>query len=120
MPPNRLFRADLSLFVEQQHLYLLSALLVGGPLGVQGETAERILKVADSLMTNLGYSGSVMPTCPKPFKSEKQASITIYPTEADVATAVLKARHERPVEGTKLLDQQIEDPLARIAAYVHY
>jgi TetR/AcrR family transcriptional repressor of nem operon len=87
---------------------------------VQGETAERILKAADALMTNLGYSAFSYADVSEAVQIRKASIHHHFPTKADLATAVLRARHERLTEGTKQLDQQIKDPLARIAAYVHY
>ena len=87
---------------------------------MQGDTAERILKAADSLMTDRGYSAFSYADISEAVDIRKASIHHHFPTKADLATAVLKARHTRLVEGTKLLDQQIKDPLARIAAYVHY
>jgi len=87
---------------------------------VQGETAERILKAADALMTDRGYSAFSYADVSEAVDIRKASIHHHFPTKADLATAVLRARHERLVEGTELLDQQIGDPLARIEAYVHY
>ena len=87
---------------------------------MQGETAERILKAADALMTDRGYSAFSYADVSEAVDIRKASIHHHFPTKADLATAVLRARHERLVEGTKLLDQQIGDPLARIEAYVHY
>jgi len=87
---------------------------------VQGETAERILKAADALMTDRGYSAFSYADVSEAVDIRKASIHHHFPTKADLATAVLRARHERLVEGTKLLDQRISDPLARIEAYVHY
>lgn len=87
---------------------------------MQGETAERIVKAADSLMMNLGYSAFSYADVSEAVQIRKASIHHHFPSKADLATAVLRARHERLAEGTKLLDQQIKDPLARIAAYVHY
>jgi TetR/AcrR family transcriptional repressor of nem operon len=87
---------------------------------VQRETAERIVKAADALMTNLGYSAFSYADVSEAVQIRKASIHHHFPTKADLATGVLKARHERLVEGTKSLDQQIKDPLARIAAYVRY
>lgn len=87
---------------------------------MQGETAERIVKAADALMMDLGYSAFSYADVSEAVQIRKASIHHHFPTKADLATAVLRARQERLVEGTKLLDQQIKDPLARIAAYVHY
>ena len=87
---------------------------------MQGETAERILKAADALMMDRGYSAFSYADVSEAVDIRKASIHHHFPTKADLATAVLRARHERLLEGTKLLDQQIEDPLARIRAYVHY
>lgn len=87
---------------------------------MRGETAERILKAADALMTDRGYSAFSYADLSEAVDIRKASIHHHFPTKADLVTAVLRARHERLVEGTKLLDQQISDPLARIQAYVHY
>jgi TetR/AcrR family transcriptional regulator, transcriptional repressor for nem operon len=87
---------------------------------VQGETADRILKTADALMTNLGYSAFSYADIAEAVQIRKASIHHHFPTKADLATAVLRARQERLTQGTKQLDEEIKDPLARIAAYVHY
>lgn len=87
---------------------------------MQGETAERILKAADALMIDRGYSAFSYADVSEAVDIRKASIHHHFPTKADLVTAVLRARHERLVEGTKLLDQQISDPLARIQAYVQY
>lgn len=78
------------------------------------------MKAADALMVNLGYSAFSYADVSEAVHIRKASIHHHFPTKADLATAVLSARHQRLAEGTKLLDQQIRDPLARIGAYVNY
>jgi TetR/AcrR family transcriptional repressor of nem operon len=63
-------------------------------MGMQGETADRILQTAKTLISDLGYSAF---------------------SYADIAEAV-----QIRIQGTQLLTQKIDDPLARLNAYVQY
>lgn len=84
------------------------------------DTAERILKAADTLMVDRGYSAFSYADVSEAVNIRKASIHHHFPTKADLAIAVLRGRQQRLVEGTKLLDQQIKDPLERIRAYVHY
>lgn len=87
---------------------------------MQGETAERILKAADALMVDRGYSAFSYADISEAVDIRKASIHHHFPTKADLATAVLRARHERLVEGTKQLEQRMENPLARIEAYIRH
>jgi TetR/AcrR family transcriptional regulator, transcriptional repressor for nem operon len=84
------------------------------------QTAERILKAANALMTDRGYSAFSYADISETVDIRKASIHHHFPTKADLATAVLRAHRGQLVQGTKLIDQQIKDPLARIQAYVQY
>jgi TetR/AcrR family transcriptional repressor of nem operon len=87
---------------------------------MQGETAERILKAANALMMERGYSAFSYADISEDVEIRKASIHHHFPTKADLAAAVLKAHRERLVQGTELLDRQIENPLGRIQAYVEH
>lgn len=87
---------------------------------MQSETAERILKAASILMVERGYSAFSYADISEAVEIRKASIHHHFPTKADLVAAVLKAHRERLVQGTELLDQQIEDPLKRLQAYVEY
>ncbi len=89
-------------------------------MDVQGQTAERILKAANALMVERGYSAFSYADISQAVDIRKASIHHHFPTKADLAAAVLKAHRERLVQGTELLDRQIENPLKRIQAYVEY
>ncbi len=89
-------------------------------MDVQGETAERILKAAHALMVERGYSAFSYADIAEAVEIRKASIHHHFPTKADLAAAVLKAHRERLVQGTELLDRQIENPLKRIQAYVEF
>lgn len=84
------------------------------------DTAERILKAADALMVERGYSAFSYADVSDAVDIRKASIHHHFPTKAGLAVAVLKAHRERTVQATRLLDQQMRDPLARIKSYVHY
>ena len=89
-------------------------------MNVQGETAERILKAANALMVERGYSAFSYADIAQAVQIRKASIHHHFPTKADLAAAVLKAHRERLVQGTELLDRQIENPWKRLQAYVEF
>lgn len=87
---------------------------------MHSDTAERILQAANTLMVERGYSAFSYADIAEAVEIRKASIHHHFPTKADLVAAVLKAHRERLVQGTELLDQQIEDPLKRIQAYVEY
>lgn len=87
---------------------------------MQGETAERILKAANFLMVDRGYSAFSYADIAEAVEIRKASIHHHFPTKADLAAAVLKAHREKLLQGTELLDQQIQDPLKRLQSYVEF
>jgi TetR/AcrR family transcriptional repressor of nem operon len=87
---------------------------------MQGETAERILKAANVLMVDRGYSAFSYADIAEAVEIRKASIHHHFPTKADLVTAVLKAHREKLLQGTEFLDGKIEDPLKRIQAYVDH
>jgi TetR/AcrR family transcriptional repressor of nem operon len=89
-------------------------------MGMQGETADRILETARTLIFDLGYSAFSYADISEAVKIRKASIHHHFPTKASLVVAVLKAHRERLLQGTQLLTQKIEDPLARLHAYVQH
>ena len=87
---------------------------------MQGETAERILKSAEALMIERGYSAFSYADIAEAVEIKKPSIHHHFPTKAALAAAVLQAHREQTIEGTRQLDRQIEDPWKRLHAYVQY
>ena len=87
---------------------------------MQGETAERIMKTAEALMIERGYSAFSYADISEAVGIRKPSIHFHFPTKAALAVSVLRAHRERTVEGTAQLDRQIEDPRKRLHAYVQY
>jgi TetR/AcrR family transcriptional regulator, transcriptional repressor for nem operon len=87
---------------------------------MQGETAEHILKAAEALMIERGYSAFSYADISEAVGIKKPSIHHHFPTKAALAAAVLKTHREKTIEGTEQLDQQIEDPRKRLHAYVQY
>jgi TetR/AcrR family transcriptional repressor of nem operon len=87
---------------------------------MQGEMAERILKTAQALMVERGYSAFSYADISKAVEIRKPSIHHHFPTKAGLAVAVLRAHRERLIEATEQLDQQIENPWKRLQAYVQY
>ncbi|MGO4518253.1 TetR/AcrR family transcriptional regulator [Terriglobus sp. 2YAB30_2] len=82
--------------------------------------AERILKAAEALMIDRGYSAFSYADISEAVEIKKPSIHHHFPTKAGLAAAVLRAHRERTIEGTEQLDRQIEDPWKRLHAYVQY
>jgi TetR/AcrR family transcriptional repressor of nem operon len=87
---------------------------------MQGETAERILDAANSLLVDRGYSAFSYADIADTVKIRKASIHHHFPTKAALVVAVLKRHRTRISEGMKALDDQIENPLARIKSYYKY
>ena len=85
-----------------------------------GETAERILKSAEALMIERGYSAFSYADISETVGIRKPSIHHHFPTKAALAAAVLKAHREKTIEGTEQLDRQIDDPWKRLHAYIQY
>jgi TetR/AcrR family transcriptional repressor of nem operon len=84
------------------------------------DTAERILKTAEALMIERGYSAFSYADISDAVEIKKPSIHHHFPTKAGLAAAVLKAHREKLVEGTEQLDLQIGDPWKRLQAYFQY
>jgi TetR/AcrR family transcriptional regulator, transcriptional repressor for nem operon len=87
---------------------------------MQGEMAERILKTAEALMIERGYSAFSYADIAEAVQIKKPSIHHHFPTKSGLAVTVLKRHRERTIEGTEQLDRQIEDPRKRLHAYVQY
>lgn len=87
---------------------------------MQVDTAERILKTAETLMIERGYSAFSYADISEAVEIRKASIHHHFPTKAGLAVAVLKAHREKLIEGTEQLDLQIANPWKRLHAYVQY
>jgi TetR/AcrR family transcriptional repressor of nem operon len=87
---------------------------------MQGEMAERILKTAEALMIERGYSAFSYADIAEAVHIKKPSIHHHFPTKSGLAVAVLKKHREKTIEGTEQLDRQIENPRRRLHAYVQY
>ena len=87
---------------------------------MQGETAERILDAANALLIDRGYSAFSYADIADTVKIRKASIHHHFPTKAGLVVAVLRRHRARISEGMKALDDQIENPLARIKNYYKY
>ena len=87
---------------------------------MQGETAERILDAANALLIDRGYSAFSYADIADTVMIRKASIHHHFPTKAGLVVAVLRRHRARIAEGMKALDDQIENPLARIKNYFKY
>jgi TetR/AcrR family transcriptional regulator, transcriptional repressor for nem operon len=87
---------------------------------MQGETAERILEAANTLLIDRGYSAFSYADIAETVKIRKASIHHHFPTKAGLVAAVLRRHRARISEGMKALDDQIENPLVRIKNYFKY
>lgn len=87
---------------------------------MQGEMAERILRTAEALMIERGYSAFSYADISEAVQIRKPSIHHHFPTKAGLAAAVLRAHREKTIKGTEQLDRQVEDPRKRLHAYVQY
>jgi len=87
---------------------------------MQGETAERILDAANTLLIDRGYSAFSYADIAETVKVRKASIHYHFPTKAGLVVAVLRRHRARISEGMKALDNQIEIPLIRIRNYFKY
>jgi len=87
---------------------------------MQGETAERILKAANSLLIDRGYSAFSYADIAEAVKIRKASIHHHFPTKAGLVVAVLRAHRAKIAEGMEALDMQFENPLIRIKNYFKF
>ncbi|WP_158942055.1 TetR/AcrR family transcriptional regulator [Granulicella sp. S190] len=87
---------------------------------MQGETADRILQTAKTLIANLGYAGFSYADIAEAVQIRKASIHHHFPTKANLVVAVLKAHREGLLQATQFLTQKTDDPLARLQAYVQH
>jgi TetR/AcrR family transcriptional repressor of nem operon len=103
-------------FNHRLHCYLL----VGRVTNVQGETANRILQTAHTLISDLGYSAFSYADVSEAVQIRKASIHHHFPTKASLVVAVLKAHREKLIQATQLLNQQVENPFRRLQAYIQH
>jgi TetR/AcrR family transcriptional repressor of nem operon len=87
---------------------------------MQDGMADRILKAAEALMIERGYSAFSYADIAEVVEIKKPSIHHHFPTKSGLAVAVLKRHREKTIEGAERLDRQIEDPRKRLHAYMQY
>ena len=87
---------------------------------MQGETAERILQTAHSLLSECGYSAFSYADISEAVHISKASIHHHFPTKSKLVVSVLRAHREKLLQSFEVLAQRVEDPLARLQAYVMY
>ena len=82
--------------------------------------AERIVKTAQSLMAERGYSAFSYADISDAVEIKKPSIHHHFPTKAGLAVEVLRVHRQNTIHGTEELDRQIENPWKRLQAYVQY
>jgi TetR/AcrR family transcriptional repressor of nem operon len=87
---------------------------------MQGETADRILQTAKTLISDLGYSAFSYADIAEAVQIRKASIHHHFPTKASLVVAVLKAHRKSLLQATQSLTQKIDAPQARLHAYVQH
>lgn len=87
---------------------------------MQGETAERILNAANSLLVDRGYSAFSYADIADTVQIRKASIHHHFPTKAGLVVAVLRRHREAIAGAMQTLDEQVGNPLLRIRNYFKY
>ncbi len=87
---------------------------------MHGETADRILQTAKTLISDLGYSAFSYADIADVVHISKASIHHHFPTKASLVVSILKAHRERLLQGTESLAREVDDPLARLQIYVQH
>jgi len=87
---------------------------------MQGDTAGHILQTAHTLICDLGYSAFSYADISEAVHISKASIHHHFPTKAKLVVSVLRAHRERFIHSAQSLTQGVEDPLARLQAYVNH
>jgi TetR/AcrR family transcriptional regulator, transcriptional repressor for nem operon len=112
----RLRRTSYLNYQKTLHPYLL----VDSLISMQGETSNRILQTAKTLISDRGYSAFSYADISEAVQISKASIHHHFPTKANLVVSVLQAHREKLIQASEMLTQQVEDPLARLKAYVQH
>ena len=87
---------------------------------MHGETSTRILHTAHTLISDRGYSAFSYADISDAVHISKASIHHHFPTKANLVASVLQAHRAKFIQNTQAMTQQIDDPLARLQAYVQY
>jgi len=87
---------------------------------MQGETADHIVQTAHTLISDRGYAAFSYADIADIVQISKASIHHHFPTKANLVVSVLKAHRERFIESAELLTQRVEDPYARLQAYIQH
>jgi TetR/AcrR family transcriptional repressor of nem operon len=89
-------------------------------MGMQGETAERIMNAAHTLLVDRGYSAFSYADIAEIVNIRKASIHHHFPSKAGLVAAVLRRHRDRIADGMAALDRQIPSPVLRIKNYLKY
>ena len=78
------------------------------------------MDVAHQLLVERGFSAFSYADIAEAIQIRKASIHHHFPTKANLVVSVLKAHRERFLQSAEILAEKIEDPLARLQAYVHH
>jgi TetR/AcrR family transcriptional repressor of nem operon len=87
---------------------------------MQGDTSTQILQTAHTLISDRGYSAFSYADISDTVHISKASIHHHFPTKANLVVSVLQAHRKRFIQSTESLAQNVDDPLARLNAYVHH
>lgn len=87
---------------------------------MKGETADRILTAARTLMTERGYSAFSYADIAEAIGITKASIHFHYATKAALAVAVLRVHRQGLSQAMESLDTNVADPAQRLRSYVTY
>jgi TetR/AcrR family transcriptional repressor of nem operon len=87
---------------------------------MQGETSTQILQTAHTLISDRGYSAFSYADISDTVHVSKASIHHHFPTKAILVVSVLQAHRKKFLQSAESLTQNVNDPLARLTAYVHH
>ncbi|ADV83423.1 TetR/AcrR family transcriptional regulator [Terriglobus saanensis] len=87
---------------------------------MENDTAERILDSAHALIAERGYAAFSYADIADVVKIRKASIHYHFPSKEALVTAVLKRHRAKLNAGIEMLNAQIPDPFARLAAYMNH
>lgn len=87
---------------------------------MHGETADRILQTAKTLIAERGYAAFSYADIAEAVRIRKASIHHHFPTKEALVVAVLRSHREALQHGTGLLTQKMDNPLDRLSAYARH
>jgi TetR/AcrR family transcriptional repressor of nem operon len=87
---------------------------------MQGDTSTQILHTAHTLISDRGYAAFSYADIADTVHISKASIHHHFPTKANLVVSVLQAHRKRFIQSTESLAQNVDNPLARLNAYVNH